>query len=332
MKNILRPHTGSARNHDMCKVWKTVWTTSLQTFLTAAIVATMAGSLSNHVFADQANPQDQGGHVKGVVSLDGHVPKPRRHNLVLSPDPYYCGRISDGKGWRLTPFLEKRKPNKGLPGLVVFGEGVPSDTSSIPRPQTIQVKDCLYLPYMNAIQQGKPLHFENWDPIPHQIEIYEYSQQGGTLLFRRLLKRNPEIQKSDFLAEDQQCRHQPGPDVSYEVTRSGPLVFRCSFHEYMEGWAFVLTHPYFSVTGPAGEFSISDIPPGTYNLIVWHPLGRQEHVIHINPLQTLTLDLAFHPTVPVTYAEEAPQPNPFGIDLIGDSQIVPSVERQQWED
>lgn len=46
-----------------------------------------------------------GGTIVGTVKLEGTVPKPKGYNLVTLPDQYYCGRISDGNGWRiLQPF------------------------------------------------------------------------------------------------------------------------------------------------------------------------------------------------------------------------------------
>jgi len=100
----------------------------------------------------------------------------------------------------------------------------------------------------------------------------------------------------------------------------------------MEAWGFVLDHPYFSFTGESGEFSITNIPPGKYQLVVWHPVGQMEKYIEISPSGTLSLDLEFTPTSPITYEEDNAKPNSFGIDLIGDSQIVPTVELQKWDD
>ena len=62
----------------------------------------------------------QGGHLKGTVTLTGQPPKPRRYNLVVSPDPYYCGRISDGKGWRLSPTLQLHSSDQGVANVIVF--------------------------------------------------------------------------------------------------------------------------------------------------------------------------------------------------------------------
>jgi hypothetical protein len=99
----------------------------------------------------------------------------------------------------------------------------------------------------------------------------------------------------------------------------------------MEGWSLVLPHPYFSITGENGEFSLEDIPPGVYNLIVWHPLGQQEGNIQIGSGHTQHMNILMTPTVPTTYPEEEAVNNPFGIDLVGDSSIVPTVERQKWD-
>src|SRR5689334_22989954 len=41
------------------------------------------------------------GSLSGTVQLEGKVPMPKGYNLTTAPDPVYCGRISDGKGWRL---------------------------------------------------------------------------------------------------------------------------------------------------------------------------------------------------------------------------------------
>lgn len=282
-------------------------------------------------FSYEERSDFEGGSVTGKVFLNGKLPEPRRHNLVLSPDPYYCGRISDGKGWRFSPFI-RSKPNEGVPGVIVYLKNMKWGKPLQLQRHNIQAKNCEFLPYLNHVSQGETLIFENRDPVPHDIEIYEYSNRGGKFLFRQPLRRNQKIRKSDFLTEGGQAEHLPGPGVAHKILTMGPLVFRCSFHEYMEAWGFVLNHPYFSFTGESGEFSITNIPPGKYQLVVWHPLGQIEKYIEITPSSTLSLDLEFMPTSPITYDEDDRKLNPFGIDLIGDSQIVPTVELQKWDD
>ena len=99
----------------------------------------------------------------------------------------------------------------------------------------------------------------------------------------------------------------------------------------MEGWSLVLPHPYFAITGKNGEFSLEDVPPGEYNLIVWHPLGQQKTIIEVGARKTSSINILITPNSPTIYAEEEPTNNPFGIDLVGDSSIVPTVELQTWD-
>jgi len=47
----------------------------------------------------------------------------------------------------------------------------------------------------------------------------------------------------------------------------------------------VLENPYFAVTDEDGNYKISDVPPGTYKLKVWHerlPASEREIVVPTN--------------------------------------------------
>ena len=46
---------------------------------------------------------------------------------------------------------------------------------------------------------------------------------------------------------------------------------QCGFHAYMESWAMAVNNPYYALTDSNGKFTIENIPPGTYQLVVWHP-------------------------------------------------------------
>ena len=271
----------------------------------------------------------KGGHLSGKVRLVGPIPDPKRYNLVVSPDPYYCGRISDGKGWRLSPTVQ-RGSMQGAPNVIVYLQGIDSGKPIDPQSQTIKAQDCRFSPFVSLVQREKTLTFENWDPVPHKIEIYQTSDKGGKLLKNQDLKRSPNSRKSDFLVKGKQGTHRPGQPISYTVGHESRLVFRCSYHEYMEAWGLVLNHPYYSVTTNTGDYSITDIPAGTFRLILWHPMGQAEKTVQIQDEQTLKMDLELRLITPKTYQEERAKPNPFGIDLTGDRHIVPTVELQEW--
>ena len=64
-----------------------------------------------------------GGTITGKVLLKGQKPDPKAYNLVLFPEPAYCGRISTGTGWRLLDQFQVG-PDGGLQNAVVMLEGV----------------------------------------------------------------------------------------------------------------------------------------------------------------------------------------------------------------
>lgn len=281
-------------------------------------------------FAYEEVSNFKGGHLKGTASIKGALVSPRRFNLVLYADPYYCGRISDGKGWRISP-ITRLGPDHTLPGAVVFLENVPWGKPAHSTPGIVQTKDCMFLPYVSTAIAGQEFHFQNWDPVEHKLEIFLTSDSGGLHLFGKNLPPHPDNRKSDFLSEGTTGTHRAGAEVTYSVDETGVVLFRCSYHEYMEAWSVLLPHPYVTMAGKRGEFSITDIPPGTYNLVIWHPMGQTTTTIRILPERTLNVDVDVFSTSATVYPEDTHKPDPFGIDLVGDAHIVPSVELQEWD-
>ena len=271
-----------------------------------------------------------GGHLKGTISIKGRLVSPRRFNLVLYADPYYCGRISDGKGWRFSP-ITRPGPNRSLPGAIVYLEDVRRGKPIVRTPPVIQTKDCVFHPYVSFAKTGEGLRFQNWDPVEHKLEIFLTSSTGGLRLFGQSLPPHPDNRKSDFLSEGSTGQYRPGPEVDYSVDEPGIVLFRCSYHDYMEGWGVVVSHPYVTMAGARGEFSITDIPPGDYNLVIWHPIGHTRMMIHIHPKRTLILNVGIPFTAAANDNEAQPKPDPFGIELVGDAHIAPTVELQQWD-
>ena len=97
----------------------------------------------------------EGGTLTGTVKLQGLVPKPKGYNLTTLPDPFYCGRISDGRGWRiLQPF--NAGPTGEFRDVVVYLEGVekgkPFEVDTLPK---IEARDCQFLPSTHDRQLDK---------------------------------------------------------------------------------------------------------------------------------------------------------------------------------
>lgn len=61
----------------------------------------------------------------------------------------------------------------------------------------------------------------------------------------------------------------PGITITKAIRASGPVRLSCNTHPWMRGW-MVVTDQAAAISGADGRFSINDVPPGTYELRVWH--------------------------------------------------------------
>ena len=122
------------------------------------------------------------GTITGTVALVGPLPKPKGYNLTTLPDPIYCGRISDGKGWRLLqPF--QTGPGGVFRGVVVYLETVERGKPFADEPPRIEARDCRFLPFVNLVRDRHQLTVVNLDPAMHDIQAYETSHLGPRVLF-----------------------------------------------------------------------------------------------------------------------------------------------------
>ena len=268
------------------------------------------------------------GGVSGTITFVGKLPQIRKFNLATYPDPYYCGRISDGKGWRIGT-KPKINDDSHLSGAIVFIKDLEPSARMKTQSKTVKSLNCRFQPSVGLLRVGDVVKFENWDPVLHQVEIFQSTSKGGRLLLLQDLRSHPDAVKSDFLQSGEKETPRPGPPLLYEVKTEGVLFMRCPLHEYMEAWALALNHAFYSITNSDGDFSITNIPAGSYSLVVWHPIGQTERTIVVEDHHTVQLNIQFSASRSTFYREPEVKTNPFGIDLLGDSHIVPSVELQQ---
>lgn len=273
-----------------------------------------------------------GGTVTGTVTLKGPVPKPKAFNLVTFPDPEYCGRISNGDGWRLLHDFTVG-PNGQFKDAVVMLEGVQAGkpfTVSVPR---VEARDCQFLPFLTVVRDGHGVEVVNMDPVMHDVQAYETSPSlGARVLFNSPLPFNHEHKRGDLHATHE---HRPGKSMVQQFNLSKKrrtFVMQCGFHAYMESWAFAVDSPYYAITDADGKFSIDQVPPGTYRLRAWHPhiLEPVEQLVTIEPNGTVKVVFDMQAPVGRRTPHTVMKPPRFGPGAIGrpSLKILPIVQEQ----
>lgn len=270
-----------------------------------------------------------GGSLSGRVTLNGDVPQPKGYNLVTFPDPIFCGRISTGSGWRLLqPFTVS--PNGGFQNVVVSLINIEKGKKfEAPTPR-IEAIDCKFEPYITVVRDQHKVDVVNLDPVMHDIQAYETSDLGARVLFNVPLPMSERLTKSELLKKVT-VKNRAGKVMTQPVKmRKGRNIFvmQCGFHAYMESWGVAVDHPYYTLTDKEGNFTIGDIPPGTYQVSVWHPMVTQEFTVTIEAGTTSQHDIQFDAPKGRLYANALEETPRFGMELLGDAVIDPIVEKQ----
>ncbi|MGB0908906.1 MAG: carboxypeptidase regulatory-like domain-containing protein [Nitrospirales bacterium] len=275
-------------------------------------------------------PVDNGGTLSGVVKLKGETPNPKGYNLVSFPDPAYCGRISNGKGWRLLQPFQTGTEGQ-FQNVVIYIEGIHEGKTFDYSPPQIEAIDCKFTPYITVVRDRQEVKVVNMDPVMHDIQAYETSKLGARVLFNLPLPVSLKLKKDDLM-KGKKVKSRAGRVVAPKIKmKKGRNIFamQCGFHPYMESWGIAMDSPYFAVSDSDGQFQIADIPPGTYKVVIWHPMVKKELTVTITPNETTDLSLDFEAPKGRLYANEAHDNARFGMELLGDSQIIPSVELQR---
>ena len=211
-----------------------------------------------------------GGAVTGKVAITAGKPIPKGFNLVTFPDPVYCGRISTGTGWRILKEFEVAEDG-GLKDTVVWLSDVHKGKPFAFEVPTIEARDCRFLPFVTIVRDRSQVVVVNMDPVMHDIQAYETSHLGPRVLFNTPLPMNPH-HKRNVGAETHE--HLAGQPVTEQINMTKGrkfFVMQCGFHAYMESWGLAVENPYYQLTGDDGRFSLTDVPPGDYTLMAWHP-------------------------------------------------------------
>jgi plastocyanin len=208
--------------------------------------------------------------INGTITFAGTVPTMKP--LAMDADPA-CAKKHPGK----PPVSESLVLGSGnaMGNVLVFvTKGVPAG-KTYPAPQkpvTLDQNGCMYVPHVQGIMVGQQYKILNSDGILHNVHS--------------LPNVNPQFNK-------------PMPATMKETTTSFAKpepVFRikCDVHPWMVAYIGVFTHPFFSVSGTDGKFTISGLDPGTYEITAWHEvLGTQTATVTVGANETKAQNFKF---------------------------------------
>jgi plastocyanin len=138
-------------------------------------------------------------------------------------------------------------------GVAVWLE--PSAGEAQPRAagtHTIRQKGKRFIPHVSVVQTGTVVDWPNLDPIFHNAFSNFAGQPFDTGLYP------------------------PGGTRKVRFTRAGVVRVFCNIHSTMSAVVVVVNTPWHAVTGRDGSFRIEGVPPGEYQLHVWHERAREE--------------------------------------------------------
>ncbi len=223
----------------------------------------------------EEGPVSSGGTLTGRIFLEGTTPPTRIFHLIFSPNIDYCMRISDGKGNRLLKEFEVSQDG-GLQNAIVAIVGVKRGKPFDFTPR-IDIENCQITPFVTPVRNHHPIAISSKDPVAHDIQGYTMKGEYTFPMFNKPttpmanVMRMIQFRKSHYLFRTQ-----------------------CGVHDYMQSWGMAVGNPYFAVTDAEGGFRISDVPPGTYYVIAWHPhMKIQAQEVSINPEKTVSISFAF---------------------------------------
>ena len=225
-----------------------------------------AGLVAVSVWPGAAVPASS---VTGTVVFEGQVPalKP----LAMEADPA-CAK----KHTKPVPaeMLVLGSGNTMGNIMVWVSKGLPAGkTYPAPKtPVTLDQKGCQYVPHVTGIMVGQPYRILNSDGILHNIHT--------------LPKINPQFNRGQPATVKEMTTSFPKPENMFQV--------KCDVHPWMSAYIGVFTHPFFSVTGTDGKFTIAGLDPGTYEITAWHErLGTQTATVTVGANETKTQAFKF---------------------------------------
>jgi plastocyanin len=157
-------------------------------------------------------------------------------------------------------------PAKYVEETVVYLKG-PKGAAK-PQPRVMDQKAMAFIPHVLVATVGDTVKFQNHDGVVHNV--YSPDNEGYNL--------------GSF---------KQGEERTYTFAQEGSYNQLCSLHPEMLAYIFVAPTPFAAAVDKKGNFTISGVPPGTWQVAIWNSrLKGAEKSVTVVAGQTVTLNLS----------------------------------------
>ncbi len=194
-----------------------------------------------------------GGAIIGEVKFVGSPPP--REKLAVNKDVEVCGKEE-----KLSESLVVGS-NGGIQNAVVYVTNIAKGKALNGAAQNggFDQNGCRYAPHIVLVPAKTTFNIQNSDGILHNIHTYSSKNKPVNLA-------QPKFKKI----------------ISQQFEQPEFIKVSCDAHTWMNGWVVVQEHPYYALTDVNGNFKLTDVPPGDYELKVWHEaLGEKSQKVSV---------------------------------------------------
>src|ERR1700730_5319191 len=208
------------------------------------------------------------GAISGTVKWSGEPVK--APSAPITKDPEVC----DPEGTK-TRDLERLIVGSGggVENTVVYLVDV-TRGKAMNLPETRRVldqKSCRYIAHVALVPAEAEYRLKSSDPILHTVHMMGAADFNLPFPFQNQF-------------------------ISRTLHKPGVIDLKCNAgHVWMNGIVMVVRHPYYAVTDDHGEFQLTDVPPGEYQIAAWHEswkVAREEQTLDVGS-QKMTKRLFF---------------------------------------
>ena len=205
----------------------------------------------------------------GKVTFEGTPPE---RTLIKAEGDAHCMKAHADN-----PLLSEQavvSANGELANVFVYVVNAPAGAEAPSTPAVLDQVGCQYIPHVLGVMVGQELEIRNSDETTHNV--------------RAVARKNRPINIAQPVGSP--------PRAKTFKAAEDAIRMKCDLHPWMTSFVFAMEHPYYGVSDASGNFAISGLPAGEYNVVAWHETFDQQE-------GTVTVDAEGNGTVNFTFSE-----------------------------